>query len=134
MYKIEERYVTVTDDWSRCYDGNKVRLSIRMVYPDKCNSRKCKIRPYAMVKVMASGNDDTYVVKEYGVQFDGSKYVEYEWTKNGKETINEYVDDTDELYKYKAAIMYNAWKRDIFDCVPDGINRQWFLENGFANG
>lgn len=134
MYKIEERYVTVTDDWSRCYDGNKVRLSIRMVYQDKCNSRKCKIRPYAMVKVMASGNDDTYVVKEYGIEFDGSKYVEYECTKNGKETINEYVDDTNELYKYKAAIMYNAWKRDIFDCVPDGINRQWFLENGFANG
>lgn len=124
----------MTDDWHPCYDGNKVRLSIRMVYPDKCNSRKYKIRPYAMVKVMASGNDDTYVVKEYGVQFDGSKYVEYEWTKNGKETINEYVDDTNELYKYKAALMYNAWKRDIFDCVPNGVNRQWFLENGFANG
>ena len=134
MYKIEERYVTVTDDWYPCYDGNKVRLSIRMVYPDKCNSRKCKIIPYAMVKVMASGNDDTYVVKEYGIQFDGSKYVEYEWTKNGKETINEYVDDTNELYKYKAALMYNAWKRDIFDCVPNGVNRQWFLENGFTNG
>ena len=110
MYKIEERYVIVTDDWSRCYDGNKVRLSIRMVYPDKCNSRKCKIRPYAMVK------------------------VEYEWTQNGGEIINAYSDETDELYKDKAALTYNAWKRDIFDCVPDGVNRQWFLENGFVNG
>lgn len=133
VYKREDRYVTVTDDWYPCYEGNKVLLSVFMMYPDECN-KKCVVRPYALVKVMASGNDDTYVEKEYGIKFDGERYVEYEWTRNGSETINRYLDDSGDMYKSKAEMMYEAWKRDIFECVPNGVDRQWFLENGFHDG
>lgn len=131
VYKKKERYVTVTDDWYPCYEGNKVRLNIHIVRPK--NKKHIGILGY--VAVQAWGMDDTGVDKEFSVRYDGVKYTEFEYGHNNKnEKINEYVDDTNTIYKQHLEEVYRAWKKDIFDCVPDGVNRQWFLENGFADG
>lgn len=61
-YKRIERYITVTDDWYPCYEGNKVRLSLSL--------NQWKNEYY--IKIAAWGNDD------YGleIEYDGYKNIE----------------------------------------------------------
>lgn len=134
MFKKRERYITVTDDWHPCYEGNQIMLNIHLIICEP-NLNVFVEHPVGWVGIQAWGNDDTYVEKEFSVKYDGTKYTEFEYGHDNKrEKINEYTDDTNTVYKQHLEEIYRAWKRDIFDCVPDGVNRQWFLENGFGNG
>ena len=52
---VKQRYITVTDDWSPCYEGNKVRLRLSLSsFLDKY-----------YVKLAAWGADDTAYEKEF---------------------------------------------------------------------
>lgn len=135
MFKEEKRYVVVTDDWHPCYDGNRVMLNIHLIIPKQIWNLPSDEYPIGWVAIQAWGEDDTYVEKEFSVKYDGTKYTEFEYGRDNKgEKINEYTDDTNTIYKRHLEEMYRAWKKDIFDCVPYGVNMQWFLENGFTNG
>ncbi len=56
-YEKKERYITVTDDWFPCYEGNKVKLILSLN----------QWRDEYYVKIAAWGNDD------YGLEivYDG---------------------------------------------------------------
>lgn len=58
MYKKEERYITVTDDWCPCYEGNKIKIIILLMYNPEFPSHN-------FVKIIASGADDYYLEAEY---------------------------------------------------------------------
>lgn len=60
-------------------------------------------RPYYLVRIRAWGYDD------FGVELD-------------------YVTQSCECGYGR----YNFWKKYIFDRVPDGVDKQWFYEHGFA--
>jgi len=91
-YEKKERYITVTDDWFPCYEGNKVRLSLSLN----------QWRDEYYVKIAAWGNDD------YGLE------IVYDGYSN--------LDDARE--KYDTLI-------PIFNNIPDGIDKDWFINKGF---
>ena len=92
LHERKERYITVTDDWHPCYEGNRVRLSLSL--------NQWKDEYY--VKIAAWGNDD------YGLEVVYDKY------KNIKDARD----------KYDALI-------PIFDSIPNGINKYWFINRGW---
>ena len=56
----ETKFIQVTDDWYPCYEGNKVMLTIVLLY----NSDK-QYSKYNCIKIIATGADDYYLEAEY---------------------------------------------------------------------
>lgn len=129
-YIHDEKYITVTDDWYPCYNDNKVKLKIHLI----CYCPPTSDGYTGSVSLQAWGADDTYVSKDFYVRYDGAKYNEFEDVHGKPELVNQYIDDTNATYIDNLKLMYMTWKRDIFDNIPNGVNRKWFLENGFSNG
>lgn len=100
--KREERMVQVTDDWYPCYPNNEVCLSICLG----------ELKPY----LKAPENKRIYTVhlSAWGMDDTG---MELDYNSPGHRGCAESV--------------YNLWKKNIFDKVPDGVDRQWFYEHGF---
>ena len=92
MSFVKERYITVTDDWYPCYEGNKVRLRLSLTsFLDK-----------HYVKLAAWGADDTAYEKEF--TFDNIA---------------------------QAKQMYHQLT-PIYELLPDGIDKYWFIDRGFT--
>ncbi len=70
-----ERYITVTDDWYPCYEGNKVRLRLSIM----------EFLGEWHVRLAAWGADDTAYVKDFDTtnrEKAKEKYQEFEHAYN----------------------------------------------------
>ena len=92
MRLLKERFITVTDNWFPCYEGNKVKLSLSL--------NQWQDEYY--VKIAAWGNDD------YGLEV----------------VYGEYKDINEARKKYDSLI-------PIFNAIPDGIDKHWFINNSW---
>ena len=107
-YCESTKMIKVTDDWYPNFDEDKIKVSIIMSYHDNIPANDeypYDIPAGGFVKIVACGADDTGVELEQRGEFS-QRYFEY---------------------------IYNFWKENIFDKIPNGINIQWFYEHGFLD-
>lgn len=84
QYYVKERFITVTDDWYPCYEGNKVKLRLTLT---------SFLNKY-YVKFAAWGADDTAYEVEY--EFSTLELAK----KKYQELIYEYEIVPDNIDKY----------------------------------
>jgi hypothetical protein len=89
---VKERYITVTDNWYPCYEGNKVRLRLTLT----------PFHNKYYVRLAAWGADDTAYVKDF-----------------------EYADKAQANRQYEELI-------PVYNNIPDGINKDWFIDRDFT--
>jgi hypothetical protein len=89
-----DKFITVTDDWHSCYDGNKIKVSLFLTYMPEME--------FNFVRIMAWGQH------EFGLTLD-------------------YENDN-----YNALLeKYEEVKNELYNIIPDGIDKEWFYERGF---
>ena len=107
MFKEEKRMVKVTDDWYPCFNENEIELKM-FIYYNELNGCDEFGEPYedytGMVKVIASGGDDFAMELAYTLP---SKFYD------------------------NLIMVYETWKKHVYDKVPNNIDKQWFYEHGF---
>ena len=100
--RSEHRMVRAADDWHPCYPGNEICLSISMGL----------LRPYIEVPV-----DETLYIVHFSAWGMDDFGMELDYISPGSVEFAEMV--------------YCVWTKHIFDKVPDGVYKMWFLEHGF---
>ena len=82
MSFVNERYITVIDDWYPCYKGNKVRLRLSLT---------SFLEKY-YVRLAAWGADDTAYVKDFEYTNEAQALWRYEELMPEYEAIPDGVD------------------------------------------